>query len=98
MFLEYLKMDEILKDKLELAISFYFRNHQEGISQVLQNTFDGMLEQENLTYDDTLSVRQFENILATMQAKQASIIISAISSIVADVLTQSDEDLEEEDF
>lgn len=85
-------MNEILKDKLELSISMYFRNHQKGISQVLQNTFDGMLEQENLTYDDTLNVKQFENILATMQAKQASIMISAISNIVADVLTQNDED------
>lgn len=94
-------MDEILKDKLEIAISMYFRNHQKGISQVLQNTFDGMLEQENLTYDDTLNVRQFENILATMQAKQSSIIISAISEIVADVITQSDknfDDEEDEDF
>lgn len=91
-------MDEILKDKLEIAISMYFRNHQKGISQVLQNTFDGMLEQENLTYDDTLNVRQFENILATMQAKQSSIIISAVSSIVADVLSENGEDLDEEGF
>lgn len=36
-----------------------------------------------------------------MQAKQSSIIISAISEIVADVITQSDEnfdDEEDEDF
>ncbi len=90
-------MNDILKDKLELEISLYFRSHQKGISQLLQNTFDDMLKQENLTYDDTLNVRQFENILATMQAKQSSIIISAISEIVSNVITQSDENIDDED-
>lgn len=91
-------MNEILKDKIELTVSMYFRNHQKGISQLLQNTFDDALEKENLTSDDMLSVRQFENILATMQGKQAEIIISAISCIVADIITQDNEELEEQDF